>query len=67
MAAIPHVSRWTLRSETVAERPNPGNLRWRSARVHTDDLAGIYVFLASDHAASITGQAINVDHGEFLA
>lgn len=32
-----------------------------------DDLAGIYVFLASDHAASITGQAINVDHGEFLA
>jgi enoyl-[acyl-carrier-protein] reductase (NADH) len=35
--------------------------------VHTDDLAGIYVFLASDHAASITGQAINVDHGEFLA
>jgi NAD(P)-dependent dehydrogenase (short-subunit alcohol dehydrogenase family) len=32
-----------------------------------DDVAGIYVFLASDHAASITGQAINVDHGEFLA
>ena len=32
-----------------------------------DDVAGIYVFLASDHAGSITGQAINVDHGEFLA
>ena len=32
-----------------------------------EDLAGIYVFLASDQAASITGQAINVDHGEFLA
>jgi 3-hydroxybutyrate dehydrogenase len=32
-----------------------------------EDLAGIYVFLASGHAASITGQAIDVDHGEFLA
>ena len=32
-----------------------------------DDIAGIYVFLASDLAASITGQAINVDRGELLA
>ncbi len=32
-----------------------------------DDIAGIYLFLASDLAASITGQAINVDRGELLA
>ena len=31
------------------------------------DIAGIYVFLASDLAASITGQAISVDRGELLA
>lgn len=30
-----------------------------------NDVAGLYVFLASDLAASITGQAINVDRGEF--
>ena len=29
------------------------------------DVAGLYVFLASDLAASITGQAINVDRGEY--
>jgi len=29
------------------------------------DVAGLYVFLASDLAASITGQSINVDRGEF--
>jgi enoyl-[acyl-carrier-protein] reductase (NADH) len=28
---------------------------------------GSTVFLASDHAAGITGQAINANHGEFLA
>lgn len=32
-----------------------------------DDIAGLYVFLASPHAVSITGQAINVDRGELLA
>jgi 3-hydroxybutyrate dehydrogenase len=32
-----------------------------------EDIAGIYVFLASAHAASITGQAISVDRGELLA
>ena len=32
-----------------------------------EDIAGIYLFLASDLAASITGQAISVDRGELLA
>ncbi len=30
------------------------------------DVAGLYLFLASDLAANITGQAIGVDRGEFL-
>jgi 3-hydroxybutyrate dehydrogenase len=32
-----------------------------------EDVAGLYLFLASDHAASITGQAYNVDRGEVMA
>ena len=32
-----------------------------------DDIAGVYLFLASDLAANITGQAINIDRGELMA
>jgi 3-hydroxybutyrate dehydrogenase len=32
-----------------------------------DDVAGTYLFLASDLAANITGQTINVDRGELMA
>ena len=32
-----------------------------------DDVAATFLFLASDHAANITGQALNVDRGELLA
>ena len=32
-----------------------------------DDVASLYLFLASDHAASVTGQAYNVDRGEVMA
>jgi NAD(P)-dependent dehydrogenase (short-subunit alcohol dehydrogenase family) len=32
-----------------------------------DDVAGLYLFLASDHAASVTGQAYSVDRGEVMA
>lgn len=32
-----------------------------------DDVVGLYLFLASDHAASVTGQAYNVDRGELMA
>jgi NAD(P)-dependent dehydrogenase (short-subunit alcohol dehydrogenase family) len=31
------------------------------------DMASTYLFLASDHAASVTGQAWNVDRGEVMA
>ncbi|MEN6543475.1 SDR family oxidoreductase [Parvibaculum sp.] len=34
--------------------------------MNPDDVAGLYVFLASKLAANITGQAIGVDRGEFL-
>ena len=32
-----------------------------------DDMAASYLFLASPHAANITGQALNTDRGEFFA
>ncbi|HYZ25659.1 MAG TPA: SDR family NAD(P)-dependent oxidoreductase [Geminicoccaceae bacterium] len=32
-----------------------------------DDVASAYLFLASDHAASVTGQAYQVDRGEVMA
>jgi NAD(P)-dependent dehydrogenase (short-subunit alcohol dehydrogenase family) len=32
-----------------------------------DDVIGVYLFLASEHAASVTGQAYNVDRGEVMA
>ena len=32
-----------------------------------DDVVGPYLFLASEHAASVTGQAYNVDRGEVMA
>jgi 3-hydroxybutyrate dehydrogenase len=32
-----------------------------------DDVAAVYLFLASEHAASVTGQAYNVDRGEVMA
>jgi 3-hydroxybutyrate dehydrogenase len=31
------------------------------------DVASLYLFLASDHARNITGQAVNVDRGEVMA
>jgi 3-hydroxybutyrate dehydrogenase len=31
------------------------------------DVAAVYLFLASEHAASVTGQAYNVDRGEVMA
>jgi 3-hydroxybutyrate dehydrogenase len=31
-----------------------------------DDVVGVYLFLASEHAASVTGQAYSVDRGEVM-
>ena len=35
--------------------------------MNPDDVTGAYLFLASEHAASVTGQAYNVDRGEVMA
>jgi 3-hydroxybutyrate dehydrogenase len=32
-----------------------------------DDVAGLYLFLASDAARNITGQSVGIDRGEFMA
>jgi 3-hydroxybutyrate dehydrogenase len=32
-----------------------------------EDVADLYLFLASDHARNMTGQAVNVDRGEVMA
>ena len=32
-----------------------------------DDVVGVYLFLASEHAAGVTGQAYSVDRGEVMA
>jgi 3-hydroxybutyrate dehydrogenase len=32
-----------------------------------DDVASTFLFLASDEAANITGQTLNVDRGELMA
>lgn len=32
-----------------------------------DDVAAVYLFLASEHAANVTGQAYNIDRGEVMA
>ena len=32
-----------------------------------EDVTGVYLFLASEHAASVTGQAYSVDRGEVMA
>jgi 3-hydroxybutyrate dehydrogenase len=32
-----------------------------------DDVASTYLFLASDAAANVTGQALNVDRGELFS
>jgi len=38
-----------------------------SELMEVDDMAEAYLFLASDAARNITGQALNVDRGEFMA
>ncbi len=46
-------------ADVVAAQALPGLME-------PEDVAGLYLFLASDLAANITGQAIGVDRGEFL-
>ena len=39
----------------------------RSNGSHSDEIAGVVAFLASDDAAYITGESINVSGGQMMA
>lgn len=57
MAARTGIAPETLLEEIVAAQILPGFM-------DPDDIAGTYLFLASDLAANITGQSVGVDRGE---
>lgn len=49
----------TMLGQILAAQALPGLME-------PDDVASLYLFLASDHAKSITGQAVNVDRGDTM-
>jgi 3-hydroxybutyrate dehydrogenase len=59
MAERSHRSEADIFAEVSAAQAVPGLME-------PSDVAGLYLFLASDLAANITGQALGVDRGEFL-
>ena len=60
VAALAGVGEEAMLDDILAAQALPGLME-------PDDVAGLYLFLASVHAASITGQAYNVDRGEVMA
>ena len=60
VAARAGVSEAAMLDDVLAAQALPGLME-------PGDVAGLYLFLASDHAASVTGQAYNVDRGEVMA
>jgi 3-hydroxybutyrate dehydrogenase len=60
VAARAEVSEEAMLEEILSAQALPGLME-------PDDVASLYLFLASDQAASITGQAYNVDRGEVMA
>ena len=59
-AAKANISEDAMLESILAAQALPGLME-------PEDVADLYLFLASDNAASITGQAINVDRGELPA
>jgi NAD(P)-dependent dehydrogenase (short-subunit alcohol dehydrogenase family) len=49
----------TMLDQILAAQALPGLME-------PDDVASLYLFLASDHAKNITGQAVNVDRGDTM-
>jgi len=49
----------TMLGQILAAQALPGLME-------PDDVASLYLFLASDHAKNITGQAVNVDRGDTM-
>ena len=60
VAARAEVSEDAMLEEILSAQALPGLME-------PDDVASLYLFLASDQVASITGQAYNVDRGEVMA
>ena len=60
VSARASVSEDTMLEELLAAQSLP-------ALMEPDDVVGVYLFLASEHAASVTGQAYSVDRGEVMA
>jgi len=60
VAARAGVSEEAMLDDILAAQALPGLME-------PGDIAGLYLFLASDQAASVTGQAYNVDRGEVMA
>ncbi len=58
LAALSGLSESAIIEEVGAEQALPGGL------MEPDDIVGPYLFLASNHAANITGQTIGVDRGQ---
>ena len=52
-------TRTTMLGQILAAQALPGLME-------PDDVASLYLFLASDHAKNITGQAVNVDRGDTM-
>jgi NAD(P)-dependent dehydrogenase (short-subunit alcohol dehydrogenase family) len=57
MAERAEVAEGALLDDIVAHQALPGLME-------PDDVAGPYLFLASDLAANITGQTLGIDRGE---
>jgi 3-hydroxybutyrate dehydrogenase len=60
VAAGAGVTEDAMLEEILAAQSLPGLME-------PDDVVGVYLFLASEHAASVTGQAYSVDRGEVMA
>ena len=60
VAAGAGVTEDAMLEEILAAQSLPGLME-------PDDVVGVYLFLASEHAASVTGQAYGVDRGEVMA
>jgi 3-hydroxybutyrate dehydrogenase len=59
VSAKAEVSEDEMLGQILAAQALPGLMQ-------PEDVASLYLFLASDHARNITGQAVNVDRGEVM-
>lgn len=65
MASLKKMSESTGRSEAELEE-EISSQQAIAKLMEPDDIAGLYLFLASSAASNVTGQAINIDRGEVM-